>query len=358
MSPIKARKKRIIGLLSGCIVIGGGLVAWRSGLINRNNQNQDISSYTVTAESGSLPGLITASGELKAIRTVNLSPDKQGLLQELYVQEGQKVEKGQLIAKMDGGDYQFRLNELKAIFEKEKAAFNRRKELFSQGAISAEQYEEYLNRFLTSKARLKQREVEGNELLIRAPFNGLITTRYAEPGSFVAPSTRASTIAGSTSSSIVELSQGLEVAAKVPESDIGRIRINQDANVRVDAFPDQRFNAKVSEIGPRALKTNNVTSFEVTLSLIKPPDKLRIGMTADVNFKTGKSSVNTLVPTVSIVTENGKPGVLIVGENNQPKFQSIELGASSGSKTSILKGIKAGDLIFIDLPPWANQKRE
>ena len=80
-------------------------------------------------------------------------------------------------------------------------------------------------------------------------------------------------------------------------------------------------------------------------------------MTADVNFQTGESGLNTLVPTVAIVTKTGTPGVLIVDQNDEPLFQKVELGTSSGSKTAILKGVDPGNLIFIDLPPWTKQKR-
>ena len=141
--------------------------------------------------------------------------------------------------------------------------------LFNEGAISAEEHEEYKNRFLGSEAKFKQIEVEENETKIRAPFKGVITSRYAVPGAFVTPTTSASSSreGGSTSSSIVKLSQGLEIVAKVPESDIGRIKTDQEATIRVDAFPDKRFKAIVSKISPSAIKNNNVTSFEVTLLL-------------------------------------------------------------------------------------------
>jgi len=333
----------------------GGLV-WRLG--PGQSRSRDITAYTVEAESGKLPSLITSSGELKAKRSVNVSPEKQGLLKELFVKEGDRVFKGQLIARMKSGDYLYRLNELKAEYQKQKAAYERRKKLFVQGAISAEDHDEYRNRYLTSKARLQQREVEGDELNILAPFDGVITTRYAEPGAFVTPTTRASSNAGSTSTSIVELSEGLEVIAKVPESDIGRILLGEVASIRVDAFPDQRFKAKVSEIAPRAIKTNNVTSFEVTLLFIDAPKKLRIGMTVDIEFRNDATDISTLIPTVAIVTENGEPGVLIVGQKKSPKFQKVELGTSSGSRTAIIKGINPGDRIFIDLPPWSKRTRD
>ena len=335
------------------VVLTGG---WFLRNVVIKSEQFELSDYTVSAESGSLSGVVKASGELKAIKTVNISPEKQGLLEALYVNEGDTVKKGQLIARMEGGDFEFRLEKAKADYEKEIAAFNRRRDLFKEGAISLEQYEEYQNRFLVSQSLLSQLKVEGNKLEIRAPFSGLITSRFAEPGAFVAPTTRASSISGSTSSSILELSQGLEVNVKVPESDIGRILVGQQASFRADAFPDKRFKASVSQISPRASQKDNVTSFDVTLSLLNVPSLLRIGMNADVEFKTGKTEISTLVPTVAIVTEKGEPGVLLVGQNQRPKFQKVELGSSSGNKTSILTGVKPGDLIFIDLPPGSKNK--
>ena len=352
----KLQRDRWLKLGAVLLLLIGGTTFWR--VVSSQPSDRDLISFTVEAEKGSLPGLITASGELEARRSVNVSPDKQGLLKVVFVAEGEKVIEGQLLAKMEGGDYQYRLDELKADYEKNEAAYERREELFIEGAISDEERDDYKNRFLKSKARLKQREVEGEELNIRAPFAGQITALYAEPGSFVTPTTRASSTAGSTSTSVVELSQGLEVSAKVPESDIGRILIGQLSSVRVDAFPEKRFQAKVIEIAPRAIKTDNVTSFEVKLNFVEETPLLRIGMTVDVDFQTGETDVSTLVPTVAIVTENGQPGLLLIGQNKQPRFQKVELGTSSGSKTAIIEGVNPGTRVFIDLPPWAKRKRD
>ena len=361
------RRKRLVLLGAGAAaLLAGGVLVLQA---TRQN-SRDVSAYTVTAERGSLPGVVVASGEIEARRRVNVSPKRQGLLEELLVEEGDTVIKGQLLARMDPGDFRDRMDELKALerqaqadFEARRADFQRRERLFQREAISAADRDDFRARYLTSKAslaaaqeRIQQRSVEGSELLIRAPFDGVITQRFAEPGAFVTPTTTASATAGATSSSIVELSQGLEVAAKVPESDIGRIRVGQTASVRVDAFPDQRFSARVREIAPRAIKTDNVTSFVVELDLKDPAPDLRIGMTVDVDFQTGRTATSTLVPTVAIVTENGKPGVLLVGERSQPRFEPVELGSSSGSQTAILSDLEPGTEVFIDLPPWSSRR--
>ncbi|WP_186469181.1 efflux RND transporter periplasmic adaptor subunit [Synechococcus sp. A18-25c] len=368
LSGMKRRRRKLMGAAAAALVLVGGGVIWSQS--SGNSRARQLGDFTVAAEQGSLPGVITASGELEAIRRVNVSPKNQGRLAALYVDEGDVVRKGQVLARMDSGDFKDRLDELTALerqaraeYQAKRADFLRHRQLLDSGAISASDLDGFRAAFISSQEaltaaqeRVAQRKVEGSDLDIQAPFDGMITERFAEPGAYVTPTTTASTNAGASSSSIVELSEGLEVAAKVPESDIGRIRVGQEAVVRVDAYPDQRFAAQVRDIAPRAEKTDNVISFEVELSLIEPPPSLRIGMTVDVDFQTGRTADSTLVPTVAIVTENGTPGVLLVGDNSEPTFQPVELGASSGSKSAILSGVTPGTRVFIDMPPWAKTR--
>ena len=357
------------------LVLGLTLLTLASaGLLLRfgpwSSRQRDLTPYVTTAERGVLSGLVNASGELLAVQRVNVSPRQQGRLEQLLVDEGDEVSQGQLLAVMDPGAIEDRIQERQALlrqaeanYRSNKDDFDRRQQLFRMGVISADDFSDVRFQMLASEAaviaareRLEQLEDDQEELEIRAPFNGTITARYAEPGAFVTPTTTASATAGATSASIVELSQGLEVAARVPESDIGRIALGQAARIRVDAYPDERFDARVSEIAPRAVKQDNVTSVEVTLNLLDPAKKLRIGMTADISFQTGRSKERTLVPTVAIVTENGKSGVLLVDDQQKPSFQAVELGNSSGDQTAILKGLDAGTRVFIDLPPWADRR--
>lgn len=363
------RRKRVwIGLLAGALLLGGVGV----GLRQRSaGQAGRLADYTVLAESGELPGVVTASGELEAEQRVNVSPKRQGVLMELLVEEGDVVRRGQPLARMDSDDLRERLAELQAQLTSAEAQLNRssrelerNRRLFAQNAISQNDYDRVLSAFEVDRAavqasrqRLAARRVEKADLVVRAPFDGVVTQRFADPGAFVTPTTTAAAVAGATSSSIVELAQGLEVVAKVPESDIGRISLGQAAEVRVDAFPDRRFPARVKRITPRAVKVNNVTSFDVVLRLVGDQPELRIGMTADVDFQTGRVQADTLVPTVAVVTEDGRPGVLLVGKDNQPTFQPVELGVSGGKSTQILSGLRPGTRVFIDLPPWSKRKR-
>ena len=76
-----------------------------------------------------------------------------------------------------------------------------------------------------------------------------------------------------------------------------------------------------------------------------------------MDFQTGRMDPQTVVPTVAIVTEEGKPGVLLVGKDRQPRFQPVELGSNSGRDTQVLGGLEPGTQVFIDLPPWAKKRR-
>ncbi len=346
------------------------------GLAIRQSQQNSVTKrnlepYTVLARSGELPAVVNASGELDAVQRVNVSPKRQGVILDLYVDEGDQVQRGQALARMDSGDLREREQELQAGLRSAEAELRRsaserqrNEPLYRQGAISLND----LNRFRAdeevkrmavnaARQRLEQRQVENAELVVRAPFAGVISQRFADPGAFVTPTTTASASAGATSSSIVELSQGLEVLAKVPESDLGRLRLGQLASVRVDAFPARRYEARIRQIAPRGVKTNNVNSFVVKLAFTNPRPELRIGMTADIDVQTGQLEARTLVPTVAVVTEGGRPGVLLVGKDRQPKFSPVELGVSMGRDTQILSGLEPGSRVFIDLPPWASKKR-
>ncbi len=208
---------------------------------------------------------------------------------------------------------------------------------------------------------------------VRAPFAGLVTQRYASVGAFVTPTTQASSTTGSgaTSTSLVAIASDVEVLAKIPEVDIGQVKVGLTGDMVVDAFPGETFKAKVRLIAPEAIEERDVRFFQVRLKLISGQRKLKSGMNADIEFS-GPESEALLVPTVAIVTKKGKPGVLVPDEKGNPKFQPVTAGAAqsgrsrrgksedgggssggagkSGGKTQITEGLKEGDRVFIKLP--------
>ncbi len=348
--------KKNINLKSGIILLAFAL--FFSFVTNslKKNKSKDISDFVVLVERGILSDSINTSGEVKAIRTINIGPRKQGIIQEINVLEGDLVEKDQVLASLNDEDFIFKIEELELNLEQQRSEFLRREFLYKEGAVSKEDYESYKNNYNISKAKLNDAKAEKSFYLIRAPYKGKITAKYAEIGSYVTPSTNLSS-GSKTKNFIFELSEGLEIIAKVPESDIGRIKIGQEANVRIEAYPSKRYSAIVTKIATRAVKDNNVTSFEVTLNFKDISEEIKIGMTADLQFNVEGNEEKVLVPTVSIVTEKGKKGILKVDKNNSPKFEKIEIGISSGNKTSVIDGLEPGEKIFIDIPPWAKKRK-
>ncbi|MDC3093585.1 efflux RND transporter periplasmic adaptor subunit [Prochlorococcus sp. AH-716-M10] len=322
----------------------------------KKNKSKDISDFIVSVKKGILSESINTSGEVKANRASNIGPRKQGIIKEIKVEEGDAVEKGQILATLDDEDFIYKLEELELNFKKQKSEYLRREYLFKEGAVSKEDYESYKNMYNISEAKFSDAKAEKNFYLIKAPYPGKITAKYAEIGSYVTPSSNLSSDS-KAKNFIFELSEGLEIIAKVPESDIGRIKTGQEASVRIEAYPSNKYSAIVKKIAERAVKDNNVTSFEVTLNFKETSEEIKIGMTADLEFKVKSNEEKILVPTVSIVTEKGEKGVLKVDKNNAPKFEKIEIGISSGNKTSIIDGLEPGEQIFIDIPPWANKRK-
>ena len=103
--------------------------------------------------------------------------------------------------------------------------------------------------------------------MIRAPFSGIVTARYADPGDFVSPSTAASETSSSSSSSILSLAFNYQVVANVAETDIAQIKTGQLVKIQTDAYPDQQFDGTVVQVAEQATVSSNVTSFEVRVNL-------------------------------------------------------------------------------------------
>jgi HlyD family secretion protein len=190
-----------------------------------------------------------------------------------------------------------------------------------------------------------------NDTIVRAPFSGFISQKYAEPGSFVTPTTSASSGSGATSTSIAALARGLEVLARVPEVDIRLIKLGQTVEITADAYPDRVFQGRVKLVAPEAVRERDVTSFEVRVAIVSGMDVLRSGMNVDLVFVGDRLPQAIVVPTVAVVTNRGQAGVLVPNRDRKPAFLPVTLGPSLGDRVQVLQGLKPGDRVFTDLPP-------
>ncbi|MDB9436713.1 efflux RND transporter periplasmic adaptor subunit [Dolichospermum lemmermannii CS-548] len=210
----------------------------------------------------------------------------------------------------------------------------------------------------SAEAQLKQQQVQLEDTIIRAPFSGIVTQRYATVGGYVSPAISASSNASATSTSIVALAKGLEVLANVPEVDISQIKQQQKVEITIDAYPEEVFQGQVRLIAPEAVVDQNVTSFQVRVAINTGAEKLRSGMNvSEVTFLGNNIKDALLIPQELIVTRKGKTGVWLLGEKNKPQFRLVTIGANIDNQIQVLDGLKAGDRVFIDLPKTKEKEK-
>jgi HlyD family secretion protein len=405
----------MVGLLLGGLFVVGAIATYN--LRNQGISREEITQLTVPVEAKNITLRITASGKVTPIQSVNISPKNAGIVAQLYVEQGDRVEKGQIIAKMNSEDVQARVQQARANLAQSQAQLNqaragnrpqeiaqaqaqvdaaqakvsytseqvkRYKYLVEQGAEKRQLLDQALSEDNAAKASLRETQkrlslqqsgtrveeiaqrqaavasakaqlqaelVTLADSIIRAPFAGVITQKYANIGAFVTPTTSASASASATSSSVVALAEGLEILASVPEADIGRIKEGQNVEIISDAYPEEVFQGKVRLIAPEAVKEEGVTLFQVRVQITTGEDKLRSGLNVDLTFLGDEVANALLVPTVAIVTEKGNTGVLVPDSKNKPQFRSITIGSQIKNQTQIVEGIKEGDRIFLNPPP-------
>lgn len=202
---------------------------------------------------------------------------------------------------------------------------------------------------LQAKGTFKFLQSQMNDMRIIAPFDGVVTQKYTDEGAIVTPTTSAATTSA-TSSSIVSVAGRLELVAAVSETDMQYISPGQKVTIIANAFPEKKFHAHVTLIAPEAIVTQNVTSFEVHAALDDDPKHLlRSGMNVNAEFLAGEKDGVLLIPTACVVSKHGKTGVYVPDEKGQPKFKSVSVGASAGTKTQINNGLNDGDKVFIGL---------
>jgi HlyD family secretion protein len=220
----------------------------------------------------------------------------------------------------------------------------------ARNGTRAEEIAQAQAQLTTALGQLEVAQTRLADTVIRAPFAGVVTQKYATEGAFVTPTTSASSTTSATSTSIVAVAKDLEILAKVPEVDIGQIRSGQPVEIKVDSYPTQTFKGRVRLVSPEAVVEQSVTSFQVRVAILTGQRQLLSGMNSDLTFL-GKTIPDALVvPTVAIATIKGQTGVYIPDKENKPKFQSVTIGSTVQNKTQIVEGLGSGQKVFIDFP--------
>ncbi len=180
---------------------------------------------------------------------------------------------------------------------------------------------------------------------IKAPFDGIITQKYAEAGAIVTPTT-ASASTSATSSSIVALASKLEMVAQVSESNIAKISPGQSVEISATSYPGKTFRGTVTQVAPAAIVTQNVTTFEVHADVEDRRSQLLSGMNVSAKFNIGKLDDAIIVPQVCVVSRKGQSGVFVPDKKGEPEFKPVKTGPTSGRDIVILSGLTEHDRIF------------
>lgn len=446
---------KLVLLVFIVLLAAAGTAAWY--FLGREKKADETPGSLITVEKSSLDLSISASGIIRPIQEVKISPKQTGLIKKLFVKQGDVVKKGDLIALMDDsnligqveaarsamhlaqanydkllrGNRPQEIKEAEAQMDKaedgvsfamkafnraqslvkskkaelirDKVNANRMVKLAKEGAVSdqdrlnavtvqsvasisleqaqqelaqaaaaveqakaeLDSYKQRLSllragsreedkraaRHSVAQARgqLKFLESQLNDCRIRAPFEGVISQKYADVGAIVTPTT-ASATTSATSSSIVSLAGKLEMVASVSETDMAHLKVGQKTRIIANAYPDKQFQGTVTLIAPAAVVTQNVTTFEVHSSIDDDHKRLLMaGMNVKAEFLAGTLDDVLVIPAVCIISEKGKTGVLVPGADDKPTFRRLKIGRTAGNKTRVLRGLEPGDQVFVSL---------
>ncbi len=372
----RRRKKGLI-VLAVIVVIGI--------IIIFNLRTQREKSVKVTIESikrQDLTSIVSASGEVKPKKNINISAQVPGRIIKIGVKEGDEVKAGDFLLKLDASQYEANAERDKAAIQsfkedliqadarlrRDKSSYERQKRLYDENLISKDQlemakvqydistaqYNAIRHQIEQAQASLKSSVDNLNKTTYTSPIDGIITSLRVEEGEIALIGTMNNP--GTVLMTIADLSV-MEVEVQVDETDVVGVQLGQSANVKVDAFPETVFQGKVTEIGSSAIQklttsttTEEAKDFKVVTTLENPSKKLKPGLSASADIITSEKKGAIAVPIAALVIkeEEGKStssaqkkdveGVYIV-ENGRAKFQPVTKGITGGMMIEITSGL-------------------
>lgn len=403
LQSVESTSSTIKWVISGSIIAIITLILFWLFTTNSN----ETTFRTVKAKTGTLTVAITATGTLEPIKQVTVGTEISGTVQQIYVEENDRVKKGQLLLRLNTdrleAEYSQSFSSVKsteaglveATATREEASENLKKleELYrlSKGLTPSNQEliaaRSTVNRAVAkensakasikeAKARLSVTEINLKKSEIVAPINGIVLSRKIEPGQTVAASFSTPELF-----IIAENLTQLALKAEVDEADIGRVKVGQVATFSVDAFPDRSFDAKITRVRFAPTTTTSgteaVVTYQTTLTVNNNDLVLRPGMTATAEIIVEKLTDVLLVPNAALrfsppveepktsllssimpgpkfrrPQQNQKGGnkqVWII-KDNQPSPVPIKTGSTDGSNTVVIEGnIKSGTELITEM---------
>jgi HlyD family secretion protein len=281
--------KALYGFISLIVLV----IIWK--LLSSTLGWSDPQYKTATVEEGPLAVMISASGTLNPVKSVQVGTQVSGMLQDIYVDFNDVVKKGQVIARIDPREWQARFEQAEANYILANRNHDNNIKLIEKKFISPAAFDQTFSAFKSAKASLAMAKKALDDTVIRAPVDGVVVKRSVERGQTVAASLQAPELF-----IIAQDLSDMQVETSIDEADVGRIQEGMTASFTVDAFPGQTFQSKVKQVRKAPLNVQNVVTYTVLLSATNPDLKLLPGMTANTSIITEQKEKVLRLPNAAL----------------------------------------------------------
>ncbi len=284
-------------------------------------------------ERGDISAYIQTYARLEAERWINVVARAAGLVTELRVEEGDRVEEGEILVRLDEEELALRVEQVEVLLEQARASHARTQALHARALVSEEELEAARHQLENAQVSLKEARLDLAYADVRAPISGVVMLRSVEMGDMVGLNQEIFALADL---------EPLLVRIQIPEKRMHQIRVGQEARIIIDSLPDTSFTGKVRMISPlvdRQSGTVKVTLETSAAGLLKP------GMFASVQIITAQHPRALIIPKKALVLETDEDDVFALAENKARRAR-VKLGFVEGDRVEVLEGLAEGDQVI------------
>lgn len=285
------------------------------------------------AYSGAVSAFYTGTTTLEAERDAEVVAKVGGVVRELFVEAGDRVEAGEIMAKLDDDRLRLEVARAEANVAKLEQEYRRNRQLHEAQLVSAEAYQRLGFELEVMRAELGLAKLQLDHTEIRAPFDGVVAARHIKVGNMIeqnAPVFRVTTY------------EPLIARLHVPERELNKLAVGQAAALRVDALPGQDFEGIVDRVSP--VVDANTGTFAVFVALEDTGGKLKPGMFGRLDIVYDVHADAVLVPRAAVVIEDAKSAVFVIRDGHAQR-QAVTTGYANNGSVEILDGIQPGDQV-------------
>ncbi|KYZ75382.1 efflux transporter periplasmic adaptor subunit [Anaerosporomusa subterranea] len=318
------------------------LVSGKFGMDFYQTQNKPATAIRLaTVEKGDIFAIVSATGTIEPVNSVDVSSKVTGLIKEVRVNENDLVIAGQVLVILDATRLSAQVAQAEAKLANATANFERMKQLNTIGAIAKQQLDAARMEYNVAQASHTEAASQLADTTILAPITGTVIGKPIPAGQTVSPGISTPMVL----LTIADMSK-MQIEAQIDESDIGKILVGQKVSFTVDTYPDKSFSGEVASVSHKAKIQQNVVYYPVIIDVDSAQGLLKPTMTARVSVNAGESKNALIVPLQAVKEAKGQRYVQVL-KNGQPQNVTVTTGLASDDKIEIVKGIKEGDQIIL-----------